>query len=106
MDSNARVHITSDGSITTYNEFGVRIYELSGRLPIIHRVIKLACLTARDRKKIPTKFKLRNPVFYFQREDTLDHIDWPIHHVIEFAKYISDQNDTFVMELLMQIPKD
>lgn len=105
MDSNTRVHITSDGSITTYNEHGVRIYELSGRLPIIHRVLKLSSLTAKDKRKIPDQFRLRNPVFYFQREDTLDHIDWPIHHVIEFAKYIGDDSDTFVMELLMQIPK-
>ena len=105
MDSNARVNITSDGSITTYNENGVRIYELSGRLPIIHRVLKLSALSAKDRKKIPTEYRLRNPTFNFQREDTLDHVEWPIHHVIEFAKYISDNDDTFVMSLLMQIPK-
>lgn len=105
MDSNTRVHITSDGSITTYNEHGVRIYDLSGRLPTIHRVLKLSSLNSKDRKKIPNEFKIRNPIFYFQREDTLDHVEWPIHHVIEFAKYISDNDDTFVMNLLMQIPK-
>lgn len=104
--ANARVHITSDGNITTYNEDGIRIHDLSGRLYIIHRILKLITLPSKDRKKIPKEFRLINVVFYFQREDTLDHIEWPIQHVIEFSKYIIDNSDTFVMQLVMQVPKN
>lgn len=105
MYSCTRVNITSDGSVTTFDEKGVRMYELSGRLPVIHRVMKLARLSSKDRKKIPTRFRFKNITFNFQREDTLDHVEWPVHHVIEFIKYVNDDSDTFVMDLLMQIPK-
>lgn len=102
--SNARVNITSDGSVVTYNDAGIRIHTLCGDWSMLHSIVRLTRLAGKDKTRMPDQYKLRHTEFFFTREDTLDFIPIPIEHVIEMIKYIvKDDVEDFIMSL--KIPK-
>jgi hypothetical protein len=106
-DSNTTVNITSDGSVITYNEHGVRNYNLSGTLPVLHVIVKLNKISGVEKRKLRDEYRIRHAIFYFLREDIGEAIQLPIQHVMELIKYINKGDSEQIIEsLLLQIPPE
>jgi hypothetical protein len=105
-DSNSVTYIYTDGSVTTFDRHGVKIKDLSGDLPILHRIIEIVRMPAKNKAKLANDIKLYNTTFWIVRTDTNESILVPVQHIISFIKSI-DRNDVedFITNLLLQIPK-
>lgn len=105
-DANSFVNISTDGTVTAFDKHGVRIKELSGDLSILHRIIKINQMSAKDKGKLPNHMKLYNSKFYIIKEATGESLEVPVQHIIRFIESVNkDDVEEFVTKLLLQIPK-
>ena len=104
--SNSIVEISSDGNVTTFDAHGTRIKELSGDLPILHKIVEINRLVGKEKSKLPSHMRLMNSQFFIMRDDTKEGIMIPIQHIIKLLQHIKqDDVKEFMENLLLQIPK-
>lgn len=106
-NGNSIVEISSDGNVTTFDAHGTRIKELSGDLPILHRIVEINRLTSRDKSKLPHHMRLMNSTFFIMRDDTKEGIMIPIQHILKLLQYIKEDDvKEFMNKLLLQVPQN
>ena len=82
------VTIYSDGSVITLDMHNTTMTEFSGKLSILHKIIRYN--KRPDKGQLDDDVKIYDPRYYFCVTGTNKPIEIPKTHIIKFVKHIKD----------------
>jgi len=92
MNNKYTVLIHSDGSVITQDTSGITMDEFTGKLSILHKIIKYT--NNKNKKDLAEDLRIYDPVFIFRVSGNANkELVIPKDHIVKFNKYLTPHKD-------------